>query len=300
MGDIVGRLFREFAVTLSVTIWSRPRVADADADDGSRLLKHTPEEKQGRFYHESGRILQKVIDFYGRTLKVGAALPDDHAVRRLGHPRADGDPLHHHSQGLLPDPGHRHHPGHLAGGRLDVIHADDAAPAGPGRRCCSKTRRSRASPRSSARTAPTPRSTAAASRSTSSRSGTGAVRLRRDPPAEPEARPGRGHQAVHATGAGPDRRRPGEPHGVSVHARRPQPGRAQLGGARSPAEAASAAELADVVTDQQLDGIASTSPSTGRLRRASASRRRRSTTRCTTPSASGRSTRCTRRSTSIT
>ncbi len=36
----------------------------------SRLLHFTPEEKQGRFYHESGRILQKVIDFYGRTLKV--------------------------------------------------------------------------------------------------------------------------------------------------------------------------------------------------------------------------------------
>jgi multidrug efflux pump len=36
----------------------------------AHLLRFTPEEKQGRFYHKSGEILQKVIDFYGRTLKV--------------------------------------------------------------------------------------------------------------------------------------------------------------------------------------------------------------------------------------
>ena len=51
MGDVVGRLFREFAVTLAVTILiSAGRVADADADDvrAPAAAGRTPE--QGWFY----------------------------------------------------------------------------------------------------------------------------------------------------------------------------------------------------------------------------------------------------------
>ena len=71
MGDIAGRLFRQFAVTLAVTIVISALVSlTLTPMMASRLLHFTPEEKQGRFYHASGRILQKVIDFYGRTLKV--------------------------------------------------------------------------------------------------------------------------------------------------------------------------------------------------------------------------------------
>ena len=71
MGDIAGRLFRQFAVTLAVTIVISALISlTLTPMMASRLLHYTPEEKQGRFYHESGRILQKVIDFYGRTLKV--------------------------------------------------------------------------------------------------------------------------------------------------------------------------------------------------------------------------------------
>jgi len=36
----------------------------------ARLLKHTPEEQQGRFYQASGRAFDKIIAFYGRTLQV--------------------------------------------------------------------------------------------------------------------------------------------------------------------------------------------------------------------------------------
>jgi len=36
----------------------------------ARLLKHTPEEKQGRFYQASERAFEKIIAFYGRTLQV--------------------------------------------------------------------------------------------------------------------------------------------------------------------------------------------------------------------------------------
>jgi multidrug efflux pump len=36
----------------------------------ARLLKHVPEEKQGRFYHASGRFFDNVIEKYGRTLRL--------------------------------------------------------------------------------------------------------------------------------------------------------------------------------------------------------------------------------------
>jgi multidrug efflux pump len=69
MGDVVGRLFREFAVTLSVTILVSAAVSlTLTPMMCAKLLRHKPESEQGRFYRSSERIFQKVIDFYGRTL----------------------------------------------------------------------------------------------------------------------------------------------------------------------------------------------------------------------------------------
>ncbi len=70
MGDIVGRLFREFAVTLSVTILASAAVSlTLTPMMSSKLLKHTPEENQGCFYRLSERGFNSVIDFYGKTLR---------------------------------------------------------------------------------------------------------------------------------------------------------------------------------------------------------------------------------------
>ncbi|MGD0777710.1 MAG: multidrug efflux RND transporter permease subunit [Candidatus Solibacter sp.] len=70
MSDIVGRLFREFAVTLSVTILASAVVSlTLTPMMCSRLLKHKPEESQGRFYRASERAFNSVIAFYGRTLQ---------------------------------------------------------------------------------------------------------------------------------------------------------------------------------------------------------------------------------------
>jgi multidrug efflux pump len=70
MGDIAGRLFRQFAVTLAVTIVISALVSlTLTPMMSARLLRFTPEEKHSRFYHASGKLLQKVIDFYGRTLR---------------------------------------------------------------------------------------------------------------------------------------------------------------------------------------------------------------------------------------
>jgi multidrug efflux pump len=71
MGDVVGRLFREFAVTLAVTIIISAVVSlTLTPMMCSRILKHNPEEKQGRFYQASEHVFERMIAFYGRTLKV--------------------------------------------------------------------------------------------------------------------------------------------------------------------------------------------------------------------------------------
>ena len=70
MGDVVGRLFREFAVTLAVTIVISAVVSlTLTPMMASRILKHNPKEKQGRFYRASERVFEGMIAFYGRTLK---------------------------------------------------------------------------------------------------------------------------------------------------------------------------------------------------------------------------------------
>jgi multidrug efflux pump len=70
MGDIVGRLFREFAVTLSVTILMSAIVSlTLTPMMSARLLKHNPEASQGRLFRASENAFNAVIAFYGRTLK---------------------------------------------------------------------------------------------------------------------------------------------------------------------------------------------------------------------------------------
>ncbi len=70
MGDIVGRLFREFAITLSVTILVSAVVSlTLTPMMCSRLLKNTHGQKKTRFYEISERAFESTIAFYGRTLK---------------------------------------------------------------------------------------------------------------------------------------------------------------------------------------------------------------------------------------
>ena len=70
MGDVVGRLFREFAVTLAVTIVLSAVVSlTLTPMMCSRILHHSTEAQQGRFYNASERVFKNMIAFYGRTLK---------------------------------------------------------------------------------------------------------------------------------------------------------------------------------------------------------------------------------------
>ena len=70
MGDIVGRLFREFAVTLSVTILLSAIISlTLTPMMCSLLLRQREEAHHGRFYEASENVFNKTIAFYGRTLQ---------------------------------------------------------------------------------------------------------------------------------------------------------------------------------------------------------------------------------------
>ncbi len=66
MGDIVGRLFREFAVTLAVTILVSAFVSlTLTPMMAAKLLKHKPEHEQSTFYRKSEEFFEYVIRKYG-------------------------------------------------------------------------------------------------------------------------------------------------------------------------------------------------------------------------------------------
>jgi len=70
MGDVVGRLFREFAITLGITILLSAVVSlTLTPMMCAKLLKHKPAEQQGGFYRTSQRFFDSVIERYGTTLR---------------------------------------------------------------------------------------------------------------------------------------------------------------------------------------------------------------------------------------
>jgi multidrug efflux pump len=70
MADIVGRLFRQFAITLAVTILVSAVVSlTLTPMMAAKLLKHTPEKEQSRLFQMSERAFEWTIEFYGRTLR---------------------------------------------------------------------------------------------------------------------------------------------------------------------------------------------------------------------------------------
>jgi multidrug efflux pump len=71
MSDVVGRLFREFAITLAVTILVSAFVSlTLTPMMCSRILQDKKTAKQTRFYYWSEQVFNSVIAWYGRTLTV--------------------------------------------------------------------------------------------------------------------------------------------------------------------------------------------------------------------------------------
>ena len=137
MGDVVGRLFREFAITLAVTIVISAVVSLTLVPMMcAKLLRHRPEaaaqplRPARRSAASTGsigrydRALNWVLDHQPLTLLV--------AVVTLALTRRA---LHRHPEGLLPGAGHRRDPGHFGRRRRPSSYAAMArAPAGAGRR----------------------------------------------------------------------------------------------------------------------------------------------------------------------
>ena len=69
MGDVVGRLFREFAITLAVSILISAVVSlTLTPMMCARLLRRTPAAEEGAFYHATGQWFNAVIARYGVML----------------------------------------------------------------------------------------------------------------------------------------------------------------------------------------------------------------------------------------
>jgi multidrug efflux pump len=70
MGNVVGRLFREFAVTLSVTVLISAAVSlTLIPMMCSRMLRHDPLENQNWFYRLTEALFDRTIEGYGRSLQ---------------------------------------------------------------------------------------------------------------------------------------------------------------------------------------------------------------------------------------
>ncbi|WP_241626970.1 efflux RND transporter permease subunit [Rosenbergiella epipactidis] len=71
MGDVVGRLFREFAITLAVSILVSMFVSlTLTPMLCAYLLKHTPPEQQSRFAQKGEQWFEKIVRGYDRLLSV--------------------------------------------------------------------------------------------------------------------------------------------------------------------------------------------------------------------------------------
>lgn len=71
MGDVVGRLFREFSITLAVSILVSMVVSlTLTPMLSAYLLKHIPEEKHSRITQDFGKAFNWLLNLYERCLKV--------------------------------------------------------------------------------------------------------------------------------------------------------------------------------------------------------------------------------------
>ncbi|MFT4116123.1 efflux RND transporter permease subunit [Bradyrhizobium sp.] len=76
MGGIVGRLFREFAMTISISILISLAVSLATTPMMCAvLLRGNPDRERGRLYWASERLFESMLDFYRRTLTTALQHP---------------------------------------------------------------------------------------------------------------------------------------------------------------------------------------------------------------------------------
>ena len=149
MSDVVGRLFSEFAVTLSVTILISAVVSLTLVPMlCAQLLRRRPGhaaagQPQSHLEAEAlgARWFGRMISFYDRCLIVVFRHQPLTLADRRRHHRADRRALHRDPQGLLPGPGHRPDPGRHRGAAKRLLRGDERAPARARRRHPGRSRR---------------------------------------------------------------------------------------------------------------------------------------------------------------
>ena len=131
MGDVVGRLFHEFAITLAVTIVISAVVSLTLVPMMcAKLLRHTPPHESHRFEARAHRVDRLGDRALRGRAHVGAEPATLDAGRRAAHAGADRPAVRVHSEGLLPGAGYRRDPGDHAGAAVGVVRVDGRAPAG--------------------------------------------------------------------------------------------------------------------------------------------------------------------------
>ena len=107
MGGIVGRLFREFAVTLSVAIAVSLLVSLTTTPMMcAKFLRPTKREKHGRIYRFSEWIFDGMLKVYSRSLRLGPAPPASDAADHDRDGVSERLSLRHRPQGILSAAGH--------------------------------------------------------------------------------------------------------------------------------------------------------------------------------------------------
>ena len=259
MGDIVGRLFREFAVTLAIAILVSAVVSlTLTPMMCARILRHVPEERAGPAGACVRARLQGRIDRYATDdAAVGAAASDDDAGRIRSCAGDDVRAVCHRAEGLLPRSGHRRHHGRLG----------DAPRPPPSRRMAERQQELAAI---------VLRDPAVDSLSSfigvdgvNLTPNSGRIQINLKPLAERKidasavirrlagtAGQRRRDHALHAARAGPDGRRSHQPHPVPIQPRSTRIRRNSVSGrARLLDKLRTLPELTDIASDQQNGGL---------------------------------------------
>jgi HAE1 family hydrophobic/amphiphilic exporter-1 len=137
MGGLLGRLFHEFAVTISAAILVSGVVSlTLTPMLCSRFLKPEHSQQHGRAYQLFERGYQATLGYYTRTLEVGDGPPAHRAAVLGADPGRHRGAVPHRAEGLHPERGHRPDLRLDRGAGGHVVRRDGQAPAGGCRHRC--------------------------------------------------------------------------------------------------------------------------------------------------------------------
>ena len=109
MGGIVGRLFREFAICVSITIVVSAIVSLTLTPMMSSRFLSREAHSHGRLYNAVERMFDAMLKFYERTLDVALRFRFMTLMVFVATVTLTGVLLRLYPEGILPDPGYRHH-----------------------------------------------------------------------------------------------------------------------------------------------------------------------------------------------